>query len=362
MTKGWLRRNLYFLNAVLLLAFGSNARDLPIKHTPNSAYTIDYSDLDIILKGSVLDIGPSTHKPSNGRIVKLTGTRLQMGNTKITRQEGNRVMIHAFREGELNYLRKIREELLSIPDNLPLEAFSKSEQLAYWFNLYTVIVLTEISEQYPVTHLKPLFDSERPNAFVNRRLFNFDNKMISLSDIENHILANWSDPLVIYGFYMGAVGTPNIRTSAYKGTLVFNQLRENAVDFVNSMRGTQIWKPSELRVSTYYRRMAKFFPNFNASVLLHIQKYAKPSFQRRLITVRDISAEIEDWSIADLYNGNLNDPGGRYPRITKDANDVSYKITLPQHAVQLLRERERKLGRQKPNVDIEEVPTEEKPD
>lgn len=348
--------------AGLLAAFSVNAADLETRHTPNSQYYIDYSDLDAILKGSVLDMGPSTHKPPNEKFVKITGTRLQIGNTKVTHQEGNRVMIHAFRKPELTYLRRMRDDLLSIPSGLPLAALSRNEQLAYWFNLYISIVLTEISEQYPITYLQPLFDKGNPDAFVNLRQFTLGETMVSLADIEQHVMSNWTDPVVIYGFYMGAVGTPNIRTSVYSGDRVYDQLHENAVDFVNSMRGTQIWNPAELRVSNYYQRMAQMFPSFETSLLAHIQKYAKPRFRQRMITIRNISAEIEDWHIADLYNGNLSKPGGSYPRITKDAEGLPYKITLPIHVIQLLRERERKLGRQKPSVEIEELPKADKPD
>ncbi len=345
----------------LLMAFSASAADLETRHTPNSQYYIDYSDLDAILKGSVLDMGLSTHKPPNEKFVKITGTRLQIGNTKVTHQEGNRVMIQAFRKPELTYLRRMRDDLLSIPSGLPLAALSRNEQLAYWFNLYISIVLTEISEKYPITYLEPLFDKGDPKAFVNRRQYMLGEAMVSLADIEQHVMSNWADPVVIYGFYMGAVGTPNIRTSAYSGGTVYDQLHENAVDFVNSMRGTQIWNPTELRVSKYYQRMAQMFPNFETSLRTHIEKYAKPRFKQRLIPVQSISAEIEDWNIADLYNGNLGKPAGNYPGITRNAEGVSYRVSFPIHVVQFLRERERKISRQKPSVEIEELPEADKP-
>ncbi len=353
---------LTWITISLLMAFSVSATDLETRHTPNSQYYIDYSDLDAILKGSVLDMGPSTHKPPKVKFAKVTGSRLQVGNTSITHQEGNRVMIHAFRDGELAYLRKMRDELLAIPSVLPLASLSRNQQLAYWFNLYTAIVLDEISHQYPITYLGPLFDRGDAEAFVNRQQFMVNGATISLTDIEHHVMSNWNDPIVIYGFYMGAVGTPNVRTSAYSGDTVYGQLRENAVDFVNSMRGTQIWNPAKLRVSKYYQRMAQMFPNFEASLLAHIQKYAKPSFRQRLITIQRLSPEIEDWHIADLYNGNLSKPGGRYPKITQGGDGVSFRLGLPAHVIQLLRERERKLGRQKPSVEIEELPKADNPD
>ena len=329
----------------------------PIDHDPKSTYFIEYDDLDRILKGSVLEMGASTHRPPKQHLTKITGTRIQIGNILKTRQEGNRLMFHEFEERELKVLRILRDELLSIPAQIPLQALSRNEQLAYWLNLHNVIVLTEISEEYPVTRLKPFFDKDNPKSFINQRRFEMNGSAISLADIENHVTANWRDPLVIYGFYMGAVGTPNLRTSAYRGADVYDQLRSNAVDFVNSMRGTQIWQGPVLKVSTYYRRMALMFPDFENSVRAHIEKYAKPDFKRRMITTNSVSAEIKDWHIADLFNGKPGlTPGGQYPRLTGDLNGNIFSQPMPEHVTQLLRDRTIKFLRRKGTVDIEELP------
>lgn len=352
---------------ILATAFAVPTFALPFGDTTESDYVIDYADLSYILKGSVLDMGPSTHKAPKRRTVQYTGTRMQIGNFLPTRQEGNRVMVHAFEEPEKAYLRKIRDELLAIPAQLPLTALSRNEQLAYWFNLHNIIVLVEIAEQYPVTDIKPFFDQNDPEAFVNLRRFSLGGELISIGDIQYHVLTHWPDPLVIYGFYFGAVGTPNIRTTAFTGSDVYDALRENAVDFINSLRGTQIWRTSELRVATYYERMSAVFPSFERDVQAHIMQYAKPDFRQRVINVSSVSAEINDWHIADLYNGRpFSQPGGLYARINQNIEDVSFKLRLPPHAEQLLRDRERKLFRlyrdRGGNVDIEELPKEKEPE
>jgi len=345
------------LLAAIFIWFGQAVADFPTEHDPKSTYFIEYDDLDIILKGSVLEMGASTHKPPKQGRTKITGTRIQVGNILKTRQEGNRLMFHEFEDRELLVLRRLRDELLSVPMQLPLKDLSRNEQLAYWFNLHNVIVLAEMSEQYPLTRLKPFFDLGDPKAFISQRRFEMNGSMISLADIQNHVTKNWRDPLVIYGFYMGAVGTPNLRTAAYRGGKVYDQLQSNAVDFINSMRGTQIWQGPVLKVSTYYLRMAEMFPDFENSVRAHVEKYAKPDFKRRMITTNRVSAEIEDWHIADLYNGKPGlQPGGVYPQFTKDGDGNIYTRGIPEHVAQLLRDRQIKFLRRKGTVDIEELP------
>jgi hypothetical protein len=316
------------------------ATDLPTDFDVNSKYRLDYSDLDFVLKGSVFEMGPSTHQ----RAIKgsaSTGSKISMGNSLASRFEGNRVMLDQFKAEQIEMLSFIRDDLLAIPTQVPLAKLTKDAQLAYWFNLHNAIVLTEIASQYPVTDIEPFFQQNNAEAFYLQRKFDLNGTMISVKDIEDHVLKNWDDHVVIYGFYMGAVGTPNIRTSAYAAATVNDQLADNAVDFVNSVRGTQLWKKSTLRVATYYERMAAKFPEFQTDVLNHIQKYATKRFASRLKKVEKVKPEIEDWHIADLYNGQFNQTGG-YASNTQDNLGIQIITALPNHVVELIRYRDEK--------------------
>lgn len=345
----------------MLVGSPIHADDIPVGHNPLSEYFIDYSDLDIVLRGSVLDMGPSTHAPPKKVKLKYTSSRIQIGNLSKTRNEGNRVLFHAFNDRDVQALVAMRDSLLSVPNDLPLTALSRNEQLAYFLNLHTVIVLAEIAEQYPITNLKPLFAYGDVGAFVNQRRFELADTMVSLADIQKHVVENWQNPLVMYGFYFGAIGTPNIRTEAYTADTVFDQLRENAKNFVNSMRGTQFWEPNALQVSEYYETMQSLFPTFSKDVRSHILQYARGSLASRMDVIRDIEPVISDWNIADLYNGRpFTDMNGRYPSATRDANDVAFKMGVPERVEQLLLHRQLKILRapkQDGTVDVEEIST-----
>lgn len=344
------------LLSCLLLGFSVQAADLPTGHTPGSKIWIDYSDLDHVLSASVLDMGPSTHERAY-RLKQLTGTRLVMGNQKATRLEGNRVAFHLFEETHRDVLRAIRDDLLSLPEKTDIAELSRNHQLAYWLNLHNSIVLAMMAEEYPVTNLEPFFDRGRKGAFIVSEAFQLGQHTVTLADVQDHILANWQDPLVIYGFYMGAIGTPNVRKDAFKGDQVYDQLRENAYNFVNSVRGTQIWKTGNLRVASYYRRMAHVFPNFEDDVLRHIQEYARPKFARRLVGVATVDARIDDWNIADLYNGHLHQAAGSLPRTV---DDWRYKFfprrpNVPPQLMEVLEGRKYNLRRYEGRVQIDEL-------
>jgi len=311
------------------------------EYDAKSKYRLDYSDLNSILGSTVLEMGPSTHKRAR-KLTKKTGTSIRKANPLPSRFESNRVMLHEFNKNQIEVLGLIRDDLLAIPEQLSLAKLNRNEQLAYWFNLHTAIVLAKVADMYPVTLLEKVFSPERKSSFFHKRAFNLNGQMISLADIQHHVLTNWEDPRVIYGFYMGVVGTPNVRDTAYSGGTVFEALEENAVDFINSIRGTQIWH-KELRVSTFYRMMAAQFPNFEEDLMAHIKSYARGNFKSRLRKVDKIKVSIKDWHIADLYNGKLSAGGGNHAGTTATREGLSNGEKMPDHVMDLLRHRATQL-------------------
>lgn len=339
----------------LSLTPSAMATDLPTEFDANSKYRLDYSDLNAVLKSSVLNMGPSTHARAK-KPRKSTASRMNIGNSSPSRLEGNRVMFDKFEEAQITFLANMRDDLLAIPGQVSIEQLTRNEQLAYWFNLHNAIVLAEVADLYPITRLEPLFDEDDSDAFYQQQEFDMSGTMITLKDIQDHVVENWDDPRVIYGFYMGAIGTPNIQSKVYTADTVYDQLNKNAIDFVNSVRGTQIWKKKELRVATYYQRMAKKFPNFKQDILAHVRKYSKDGFLSRLSSVETVSARVEDWNIADLYNGRLGQTGGSGPGNTTDALGLQYVSSLPGHVIELLRYRDAKIAkaRREGSVEVEE--------
>ncbi|WP_262693802.1 DUF547 domain-containing protein [Kordiimonas aquimaris] len=339
------------LICICALPAAATAVDLPTEHSTNSRFRLNYSDLDTVLKGSVLNMGPSTHNRARASR-NSTGTKINLANPLPSRLEGNRVMFHLLKPDQIAFLSEMRTDLLNVPQKVPIEELSKNGQLAYWLNLHNAIVLAEIAQLYPITNIEPLFDQSDANAFYKQRRYDFDGQKISLEDIQNHVVENWNDPLVIYGFYMGAIGTPNIINTAFTAAEVMSQLKRNAIDFVNSVRGTEIWRRNELRVSTYYTRMGKAFPNFETDLLTHVRAHAKQSFLLRLSEIEEIKPQIENWYIADIYNGNLNRPAGSYPVTSLNNLGLVTTSDLPDHVIELLSYRKEKLARQQRNEEV----------
>jgi len=270
----------------------------------DSTYAINYDDLTAILKTVVIDVGRSSRRVPD-EAPDVTGTRMK---TKISRtaNEGNRFYFEAFKNDEAAraYLLNIQKSLEQLPNEAPLSYFSRDEQLAYWLNLYNVTVLNQVIEEYPRQNLKKLVEGK--DSVFTEKLLNVAGVPLSLNDIQFRILKDnyGGDPLIIYGLYQGIVGGPNIRESAYTGANVYNALKDNAAEFVNSNRGTYAPDDKMFRVSSLYGRNTEFFPDFDSDLTAHLLDYLEGEEYERLKSAGRLRANIDDWNVTDLGGSN----------------------------------------------------------
>lgn len=272
------------------------------RHDPYSNLEIGYEDLDALLRTVVLDTGPSTReiaKPTN----TSTGTRMRVKVNRATMNEGNRFYFETFGNNAENQqiIRNIRKRLESIPAAMPLEKFSRKEQLAYWINLYNITILDEIVKVYPKRDLQGLLVGRKP--ILSKKTLNVAGVPLSLNDIQFNILRHNYDnnPLIIYGLYQGIIGGPNIRKTAYSGRNIYGELTDNAVQFINSNRGTQAKNERVFRVSSLYERNEVFFGETGTDLAEHLLRYLEGKERNELQAATKIKKDISDWTITDLY-------------------------------------------------------------
>lgn len=296
------------LCGLLLLPFATATaqNELPTGFTKNSDYTINYDDWNLILSGAVLDVGPSDRRPAGRAGSRGTQSKIKRGNTSKTAFEGNRVLFYEFNDEHLESLMAIRRDLEAVHDFIPLENFSRNEQLAYWFNLHNVAVMIEVTKAYPIKKIKNLVVGGE-NVWDNKTMM-VAGVPTSIRDIEEHVVANWNSPLVLYGFFMGAIGGPNIRTEAFTGDNLVESLQDNAIRFVNSLRGFRLWS-GRGRVSDHYEMGKRYFPNFEEDIRKHLLLLSRPDTRADIEKAKSLKIDNYDWGIADLKNGDTYNGG-----------------------------------------------------
>ena len=290
-----------FLTPTLVLADETKLAPEFQGETWNSKYKISYDDLNNVLDLMVLDTGLSNRDSMSTNRANI-GTKLKASRNKHTGLEANRFYFEAFKTDELkSVFTKIRQSLEQLPTELPLKELKRKEQLAYWLNLYNVTVLEQLINRYPIAKLEDELTDD--DSFLNEKLLTVAGHKLSLKQIQDEILfEKFGDkPTVIYGLYQGNIGSPNIRTEAYTGDKVDLQLERNATEFINSNRGVFRHGKNKVRVSQFYEQHAKYFPNFKEELVKHLSLYLKGEMKTYLLSAKRITADMEDWSITDVY-------------------------------------------------------------
>lgn len=314
-----MNRHLYPLILLVCVAFSINvAADDAASNVPepfrgfdaNSKYVIDYTDLESLLDMVVLETGRSTREKATEAHAK-TGTRMKVKVNRSTVNEGNRFYYEIFKGNKQNQqkLLNIRNRLENIPLQVPLEKFSRDEQLAYWLNLYNITILNEIARAYPKVNMEKMLVGRK--SILARELLNVGGVPLSLNDVQFKILRQNYDgnPLIIYGLYQGIIGGPNIRKHAYTGKYVYADLIDNAMEFINSNRGTESKNEDVFRVSSMYERSHDFFAGSDAELRKHLLNYLEGKQREELHAATEIKADIEDWTVTSLF-GSQREVGG----------------------------------------------------
>lgn len=270
-------------------------------YSPKSKLTINFEPVNILLESNVLDMGPSRRINADLDVPPI-GTKLRNVFPRATHNESNRFTYELIKSPKQKSLvNDVKKYLESLPEKNNLNLYSKQEQLAYWLNLYNITLINEIVKRYPIVSLEKILTG--PDSLLDKKLVNIGSLQLSLSDIQYGILdKNYrKEPLIIYGLYQGYIGSPNINKKAFSGKNVYKLLKNNATDFVNSNRGTNIDSLNSLEVSSYYARNADYFPNFSNDLKLHLLQFADETTQEIINKSDKIEPIINNWAIADLF-------------------------------------------------------------
>ena len=307
---------------------------------PSSQNTINYDVLNQWLDYLVVDIGRSDRRSASsgrGQITAPLGTRIKPKVQKQTLYEGNRFYFEDFINNEKarQVLKDVRHSLEHMPGSAPLELFSRDEQLAYWLNLYNITVLNEVVAVYPTRDLESLLVGE--DSILSKKLLTVSGIPLSLNDIQFTILKeNYNNnPLIMYGLYQGVIGGPNIRKEAYTGATVYRALELNAIEFINSNRGTNrhFEERKVQNVSSLYARNNAYFPDFNADLKVHLSEYIEGNGRKRNLVKANTTLKpvLNDWTVTDLWgsfpvvrNSIASNPAAMMDAIITNGSFASY--------------------------------------
>lgn len=268
--------------------------------TENSQLAVSYDDLDAFLDAEVLVIGRSTREKAKRQVT--TGTLMRSRVNRLTALEANRFHFDSLNDEKVsNVLTTLKESLETLPDQVPLSLLSRNEQLAYWLNLYNFTMLHEISKRQIRGSLKDDLGYDEKGGLLNDKVLTVAGEQLSLNDIQFAILKEkYDEPVVIYGLFQGNIGGPSIRDEAYTGKRVWRQLEDNAMEFINSNRGTYY----DGKISVFYEHNMPFFDNNQQKLKTHLLNYIDDDrYYEEIESADELEFAMSDWQIADLTGG-----------------------------------------------------------
>ena len=237
-------------------------------HDPDSLVVVDHTDWDNILKRYV-----DARHPSGIN-------RFHYGN--VAEQDK-----YALK----NYLKKM--------EKIQVSRLNRTEQKAYWINLYNGLTIHLILKHYPVKSIRQIDIS--PGIFSDgpwdARLLEIEGQEVSLNDIEHRILRPiWRDNRIHYAVNCASLGCPNIQPQAYTAENLEMLLEKGARQFINHRRGVKFIK-DRLQVSSIYIWFQKDFGDSDAGIKQHLEKYLAAAKAEKLKSVKQRIGHQYDWDL-----------------------------------------------------------------
>ena len=269
---------------------------------------VNYEPLDALLDSIVLRAGPSLRKLA-ARPRPFTGTRIVYGHFSPFRLEGDKVLFSQLDDARKTQIAEITEDLVAFGNRVKIATLPRSEQLAYWFNLHNMLVISEIAKRYPVIEPRKVKIGPDDLPFHEAPLTSIEGVPLSLQDIRVRIVYRyWDDPRVIYGFFRGDLASPSIRGRAWKAESLSKDLGVNAHEFVNSLRGVRRGRTAVQVSPIYAEARSTLFTDWPDELRMHLRSFAERDVDLILDDIEQVEFSRYEARTADLVGGRPHLP------------------------------------------------------
>jgi len=221
----------------------------------------------------------------------------------VSNKEGiNLVVYSSLTEADVDLLKNY----ISNMSKVNIDNYNRSEQLAYWLNLYNAVTVHTIASYYPVGSIEEINIS--PGLFSvgpwGAKLITINNIPLSLDEIHNRIIRPiWNDVRTHYAINNGAIGAPNLSKEAFRGSSMDMQLNQAATDYINSFRGAQVIE-GKLIVSKIYEWFSDDFGGTKQHIITHLELFAKEPLINQLKHINTIDSYVYNWHLNSTIDGN----------------------------------------------------------
>lgn len=195
--------------------------------------------------------------------------------------------------------KKLLESYLKQAQNIDPRDYRRTEQMAYWINLYNALTIDLILDNYPVKTIKKLGGLLSFGPWDDD-VARITGQTLTLNDIEHKILRPiWKDPRIHYAVNCASYGCPDLSDQAFTSDNIEKLLDRGAHDYINHSRGVRS-QESDLIVSSIYDWYIEDFGGNDQTLLDHLMEYAEPDLKRQLARFKGPIDYEYDWRLNEL--------------------------------------------------------------
>jgi hypothetical protein len=115
-----------------------------------------------------------------------------------------------------------------------IERAPTDEQIAFWLNAYNALVLQTVVDNYPIRGRASNYPSNSvrqiPGAF-DKTTHPVAGRSLTLDQLETQVLSSFRDPRLYLAIGRGTIGGGRLRSEAYNGAILGQQLASVATEF-----------------------------------------------------------------------------------------------------------------------------------
>ena len=208
-------------------------------------------------------------------------------------------------DGKVNYKDlckddRLEEYLNQLSNTDPDKIENTKDRLAFWINAYNAFTLKIICHNYPVKSIMNL-DSGK---IWDREFVEINGTKMSLNHIEHEIIRKeFADPRIHFALVCAAVSCPPLRSEAYQGNRLDDQLDEQGkIFFQNKNKNYFELDKQVAHISKILEWYGKDFGETNSEILIYISRYLP------IETASAVKKNPDEWKIEYTnYDWSLNE-------------------------------------------------------
>lgn len=189
---------------------------------------------------------------------------------------------------------KLHHFTKQLSQNTPNKSWLDSEKKAYLINAYNAFTIQLVVDNYPVESIKDIGNIF--SRFFKIEFIDYNNKLVSLDDIEKGMLLPMGDERVHFAINCASYSCPKISNKVYRPETLNKQLDEAAHHFINSK--LNIISKNQAKLSKIFKWYSHDFETDSTDLINYINKYSKIEITK--------NANIEyldyNWSLNSKHN------------------------------------------------------------